>query len=54
MASPRAHAILGSLLAVAVALGIACAPFHPARIGLDDPRELGVAVFAVRFERLTT
>jgi hypothetical protein len=34
-------------------LGIACAPFHPARIGLDDPRELGVAVFAVRFERLT-
>jgi hypothetical protein len=35
-------------------LGIACAPFHPARIGLDDPRELGVAVFAVRFERLTT
>ena len=33
-------------------LAIACAPFHPARAGLDDPRELGVAVFALRFERL--
>jgi hypothetical protein len=34
-------------------LAIACAPFHPARAGLDDPRELGVALFAVRFERLS-
>lgn len=33
-------------------LAIACAPFHPARAGLDDRRELGVAVFALRFERL--
>jgi hypothetical protein len=33
-------------------LAIACAPFRPARAGLDDPRELGVAVFALRFERL--
>jgi hypothetical protein len=34
-------------------LAIACAPFHPARAGLDDPRELGVALFALRFERLS-
>jgi len=33
-------------------LAIACAPFRPASSGLDDPRELGVAVFALRFERL--
>jgi hypothetical protein len=33
-------------------LAIACAPFYPARAGLDDPRELGVAVFSLRFERL--
>jgi hypothetical protein len=33
-------------------LAIACAPFRPTRAGLDDPRELGVAVFALRFERL--
>jgi hypothetical protein len=33
-------------------LGIASPPFRPARAGLDDPRELGVALFALRFERL--
>jgi hypothetical protein len=31
-------------------LTIACAPFHPARAGLPDSRELGVAVFGLRFE----
>jgi hypothetical protein len=33
-------------------LTIACAPFHPARMGLPDTRELGVALFALRFEPL--
>jgi hypothetical protein len=33
-------------------LTILCAPFRPARSGLPDPRELGVALFSLRFERL--
>jgi hypothetical protein len=32
-------------------LGITAPPFHPARHGFDDSRELGIALFGVSFER---
>ena len=31
-------------------LAITCAPFHPAGLGLPDSRELGIALFGLRFE----
>src|SRR5262249_39284777 len=30
-------------------LSVACPPFYPARLGLLDSRELGIALFALRF-----